>query len=741
MLEKSLKYYFGYDEFKVGQKEVIEKILDKKDTLAIMPTNGGKSLCYQLSSVLLPGLTIVISPLISLMKDQTESMISRGIPAIYINSALDTKEYFNSIEKIRSGEAKLLYLSPEKLDNDEFIGFIKTIDISLVAVDEAHCISQWGHSFRPSYLDIPNFINELTIRPTIACFTATATRNVASEIISAVNLRNPKVIVSEFDRPNLVYSVVHTGRRLNFLTDYVKKRQDELGIIYCSSRKSVDDLTKILQKEDIKAISYHAGMPDEKRVENQDLFMNNEIDVLVATNAFGLGIDKDDVRYVIHYNVPANIETYYQESGRAGRDGLPSDCLILYSAADINTQRHFITTSDISDSRKEKLTEKLQELIKYCHTDDCLRKYLLNYFSQEYLKDNCQACANCLRSSIEEDITSESKEIFMAIKDLKERYGINRVIQVLIGSKNRQIENDELHKVDNYGKLKSLRPREIKDIIYYLLSKEYLKLTASEYPTLKLTVKAEEVLRGSQVIRSLFIEDSLGESHVEIDDFDKALYNELKKQRLEIARSKNVPAFVIFHDKSLREIAKQKPTSITDLLKVKGVGEYKANEFGQKFISVINEYEKNILAARHEEKLKEQKEDILKQEKERAVKQEDVTILSKKAESIVRTDQILDSNGFDIEAVHNCYLLNKDINYISSEFNIDLEDVVDALCECERIGLCIEWHKLIDDQDKEMYVVRRLSNRGESEEDLIDNFPGNISNAEVLVIKKKYMLE
>ncbi len=720
MLEKSLSYYFGYDKFKVGQKEVIEKILDGRDVLAIMPTNGGKSLCYQLASMLLPGLTIVISPLISLMKDQTESLVNRGIPAIYINSSLSKEEYFARVEKLRSSSVKLLYLSPEKLTNEEFVNFIKEFEISLIAIDEAHCISQWGHSFRPSFLEIPNFFKKLNTRPTVACFTATATRFVASEIIKHAKLVEPSVIVSDFDRPNLIYSVVNTRNKLDYLVNYVKERNQEVGIVYCSTRNTVDDLTNTLRAEGVEVLSYHAGLSDEQREENHNKFMEGNYDVMVATNAFGLGIDKSDLRYVIHYNISPNLESYYQESGRAGRDGYKSDCILLYSSSDLSTHRYLIKNSEISEGRQRALIEKLQNIVSYCHTDKCLRKYILNYFSQEYHHDNCGACANCLRSSIEVNVSEEAKIIFSLIKELKESYGINRIVQVLLGSNSKQITKDKLDKSDYYKKMQNLKAGEIKELIYYFISQGFLKLTPNEYPIVKLTMKAEEIITGKEVIRNVFIEDKIkgqiAKAKVIKDDYDKELYQILKERRLKIANYKKVPAYVIFHDTTLLELAKHKPTKVADFLRIKGVGEYKAMEYGQEFITLIRAYLDDDLGEPLVKDVKETKEDVIFEE----------------------CKEYEEEEIFDI---HQAYLEDNCLTNIANFCNCSSLEAIKGLKKCEELGVFIDWQCLIDDLEKETFVIESYSKERFDEDEIKKNFPGNITSEDILLIKYKYMLE
>ena len=438
-LQNILKTYFGYDEFRNGQDKLIESIIKGRDALGIMPTGGGKSICYQLPAIALDGITIVISPLISLMKDQVDSLNELGINAAFINSTLDNDEFLQILEGIRGNSYKIVYVAPERLNTDSFINLVRDIRISLVAVDEAHCISQWGHDFRPSYLEIPRFINSLKQRPAVAAFTATATKEIIKEIKRLIGLRNPIEVTTGFDRPNLYYQVLKVSNKSKFLIEYLNDNfKTESGIVYCATRKSVESLVKILNDKGFSAVGYHGGMNSEERQNNQDEFILGNKRLIVATNAFGMGIDKPDVRFVIHYNMPKNMEAYYQEAGRAGRDGEKSDCILLYSASDIVKQKLMIQNDDIDPKRQEMLYKNLQYLVNYCNTNDCLRNQILNYFDEDSANDKCKNCSNCIDSSEMVDITLEAQKILSCIYRVNQRYGANMVIQVLRGSKNKK---------------------------------------------------------------------------------------------------------------------------------------------------------------------------------------------------------------------------------------------------------------------------------------------------------------
>ena len=597
-LQNILKTYFGYDEFRNGQDKLIESIIEGRDALGIMPTGGGKSICYQLPAIALDGITIVISPLISLMKDQVDSLNELGINAAFINSTLDNGEFLQILEGIRANSYKIVYVAPERLNTDSFINLVKDIRISLVAVDEAHCISQWGHDFRPSYLEIPRFINSLKQRPAVAAFTATATKEIIKEIKRLIGLRNPIEVTTGFDRPNLYYQVLKVSNKSKFLIEYLNENfKNESGIVYCATRKSVESLVKILNDKGFSAVGYHGGMNSEERQNNQDEFILGNKRLIVATNAFGMGIDKPDVRFVIHYNMPKNMEAYYQEAGRAGRDGEKSDCILLYSASDIVKQKLMIQNDDIDPKRQEMLYKNLQYLVNYCNTNDCLRNQILNYFDEDSANDKCKNCSNCIDSSEMVDITLEAQKILSCIYRVNQRYGANMVIQVLRGSKNKKVLEARLDNVSTYGIMKEYSDSAISEIIMTLVSSGYIHMTHDKYPVLKLTSKSADVLSGKTKLHHkkhlLQKKDEKEKASKSIKggniDFDIELFEKLKQYRYKIAQEKGLPPYVIFHDIALKEMAAYLPVNKESFLEIKGVGEKKYENYGEGFIDIIKE--------------------------------------------------------------------------------------------------------------------------------------------------------
>ncbi|WP_313568367.1 DNA helicase RecQ [Acetoanaerobium noterae] len=598
-LQNILKTYFGYDEFRNGQDKLIKSIIEGRDALGIMPTGGGKSICYQLPAIALDGITIVISPLISLMKDQVDSLNELGINAAFINSTLDNDEFLQILEGIRANSYKIVYVAPERLNTDSFINLVKDISISLVAVDEAHCISQWGHDFRPSYLEIPRFINSLKQRPAVAAFTATATKEIIKEIKRLIGLRNPIEVTTGFDRPNLYYQVLKVSNKSKFLIEYLNDNfKTESGIVYCATRKSVESLVKILNDKGFSAVGYHGGMNSEERQNNQDEFILGNKRLIVATNAFGMGIDKPDVRFVIHYNMPKNMEAYYQEAGRAGRDGEKSDCILLYSASDIVKQKLMIQNDDIDPKRQEMLYKNLQYLVNYCNTNDCLRNQILNYFDEDFASDKCKNCSNCIDSSEMMDITLEAQKILSCIYRVSQRYGANMVIQVLRGSKNKKVLEARLDNVSTYGIMKEYSDSAISEIIMTLVSSGYIHMTHDKYPVLKLTSKSADVLSGKTKLHHkkhlLQKKDEKEKASKSIKggniDFDIELFEKLKQYRYKIAQEKGLPPYVIFHDIALKEMAAYLPVNKESFLEIKGVGEKKYENYGEGFIDIIKGY-------------------------------------------------------------------------------------------------------------------------------------------------------
>lgn len=600
--QQLLKKLFGYSSFREGQHQVVESLLQKKDVFAIMPTGAGKSICYQIPALIFPGTTIVISPLISLMKDQVDGLNEIGIPATFINSSLKGEEVQRRLNKVRAGEYKLLYVAPERLQSPQFCRLLENMQISLLAIDEAHCVSQWGHDFRPSYGYISKMLKSLSTRPIVAAFTATATDEVKADIIKLLELKNPDVYVTGFDRPNLSFSVVKNVKKMNYVLDYLKKNSNQAGIIYCSTRKEVEKVYERLAESGYQVGRYHAGLSDEERQKSQEAFLYDDINVIIATNAFGMGIDKSNVRYVIHNNLPKNIEGYYQEAGRAGRDGEPGECILLFSAQDIRTQKFLIEETNSDLERKEDQHRKLQAMVDYCYTTGCLRKYILAYFGEKSLRDECDNCSNCLGETELEDITIEAQKIFSCIYRMNQRWGVSLVANVLGGSRNKKVLENGFDRLSTYGIMSKYTMKEISNMINSLIAEKYLALTESQYAVVKLSQKAAPVLKGEEkvyrkVSKSRRIGGSFGADQRELS-LDESLFEILRDIRKEVSQREGVPPFMIFHDSTLREMSKYYPIDEQVMLNIKGVGEKKFEKYGLEFMQVIRDYvEKNGVAA------------------------------------------------------------------------------------------------------------------------------------------------
>jgi len=599
-MENILKKYFGFSEFRPLQKDIIESILDGKDTFVLMPTGGGKSLCYQLPALKLEGLTLVISPLISLMKDQVDSLKANGIPAEFINSSLSFNEIKKTQKEILNGKVKILYVTPERLSSERFKSFLKKVKVSMIAVDEAHCISEWGHDFRPAYRNLKTLKTAFPEIP-IAAFTATATKRVRRDILNQLNLSNPELFISSLDRENLKFQVIRKNNARGKLLTILEKYRDESVIIYCFSRKSTKKLSADLRANGYRTKAYHAGLDSNKRSKVQELFIKDEINIIVATIAFGMGIDKLDVRLVVHYTFPKSIEGYYQEIGRAGRDGLPSECIMFYTYADIRKHRYFI--DEINDEKLKKQGErKLREMMDYAEAASCRRKYLLEYFGENYEKKNCQGCDYCLTDRELFEATTIAQKVISAIIKLDERFGLNYTSDVLMGSQKKKILNRNHDQISVYGIVDEFSKDQLKQIIRSLIGAGLIERTRGEYPVLTVTAKGEKFLKNKEKIElPKPKERKKGKKWGEKKtiDYDVDLFEKLRTLRKKIADEMEVPAFIVFSDASLQEMSYYLPADLISFGKISGVGEKKLKSFGEDFLAVINKYrEENNLKSK-----------------------------------------------------------------------------------------------------------------------------------------------
>lgn len=586
MLNKArqiLQKFYGYEDFRPGQKKVVESLLNKNDTVAIMPTGAGKSICFQIPALLFEGVTLVISPLISLMKDQVDSLRQLGIAAVYINSSVSKAQLYKDLQNISAGFYKIIYIAPERLTSEYLPDSFKNLNISMVAVDEAHCLSQWGHDFRPSYRNILNFTNSLRIKPIISAFTATATPEVKTDIINLLGLKQPNVFVTGFDRPNLYFSVLRGEVKDKFVIDYVKKHQDEAGIIYVGTRKDVDALQVLLEIKGVKAGRYHAGMTDEERNQMQEDFLYDNLSVMVATNAFGMGIDKPNVRYVIHYNMPKNMEAYYQEAGRAGRDGLSGNCILLYSPQDTQLQKFLISKSTESEIRQQLEYKRLQSMVDYCHTPQCLRAFILHYFGEFDVEEHCDNCSNCKLEGELIDITIDAQKVLSCVYRMHERFGVKMIAEVLKGSKSAKVKQFNFERLSTYGLMKERKLKDISDLILRLSAMQYLDITESQYPVVTLNELSWQVLRGQKKVWQKMVIVKKAKAKGE-------LFEALRSLRKELATKEKLPPYMIFSDATLTQMATDKPTDLELMKNIRGVGEFKLQKYGEEFLTVIKSY-------------------------------------------------------------------------------------------------------------------------------------------------------
>lgn len=605
-----LKQYFGYDSFREGQEELIDSLLAGQDVFGIMPTGAGKSLCYQIPALMFRGITLVISPLISLMKDQVAALNQAGVYAAYLNSSLTQGQYFKALDFAKRGKYKIIYVAPERLLTDSFLDFAVHADISFVSVDEVHCVSQWGQDFRPSYLKIVEFISRLPVRPVVGAFTATATQPVREDVTRILQLHDPHIVTTGFDRSNLYFEVRTAKDKMTQVIRLLQEHEGESGIIYCITRKLVEEVYEALKARGIAVTKYHAGLSDEERRRNQDDFIYDRCSLMVATNAFGMGIDKPDVRFVIHYNMPKNMESYYQEAGRAGRDGEPSSCILLYSGQDVRTNQFFIENNreneELSETELEEVIakdrERLKKMTYYCYTKDCLREYMLGYFG-EPAKGYCGNCSNCLQNYEEVDVSKYARIMLCCIEECRERYGVTTILETLHGSRSEKVLRYRLNENSYYATATDISMERLRQIVKQLLAKGYLNQTDDEYGLLKLTERSYDItVKGEQIMLKLPKEKEpvTVERRVQLKtkssigrraaSNNPQLYELLRSLRNETAKNMKVPAYVVFTDKTLQEMSTYLPVTRDEMLEISGVAQAKYEKYGELFMNVIREY-------------------------------------------------------------------------------------------------------------------------------------------------------
>lgn len=569
-----------------------------------MPTGAGKSICFQLPALMMPGVTLVISPLISLMKDQVDSLVNQEIPATYINSQCTFEEVKARFAAIRAGRIKLVYISPERLENQFFTAFMQTLPISMFIIDEAHCVSQWGHDFRPSYCTVRDWIAALPQRPVVGAFTATATEKVKHDMMSLLGLQKERIFIGGFDRPNLYFRVVHAKAKMEFTLSYIAKHKEDSGIIYAATRKEVDRICDELNRRGIKAGRYHAGLSDEMRRSMQEAFTYDKIQVIVATNAFGMGIDKSNVRYVIHYQMPKNIESYYQEAGRAGRDGAPGDCILLFNRQDIMIQKFLIEQSTRDAKQQEVEFRLLHAMVRYCEGNHCLRHYILSYFGEHPSWEHCDKCGNCDQETVEEDMTEQVRSICLCVDELKGRFGLTMVSDILKGSQNAKIRRYGFDRNAVFGMLGNFSLSEVRDMVRQCIDDGYLEQSDGKYPVVSLTADGRQAMGGhkrivqqKRVVEEIPAAIPKRRQKRSAGTFDeetlRPLFDTLRAVRRDLAKDENIPPFVIFSDATLWDMAALKPSSLDAMGDIKGVGSFKLHKYGRSFISAIQSYMNN----------------------------------------------------------------------------------------------------------------------------------------------------
>ena len=702
-----LKKYYGFESFRNGQEEVIRNIMTGRDVLAIMPTGGGKSVCYQIPAMLLEGTTIVVSPLISLMKDQVDTLKQLNIPSAFINSSLSLSELRKIVYEAENNKYKLIYVAPERLESESFIELLKNIKISMIAVDEAHCVSQWGHDFRPSYLKIKE-LRSLGQNPIISSFTATATPSVKEDIVNLIGLKNHFEITTGFDRENLTFNVLRADKKMAYVLKYAEENKNKPGIIYCLTRKTTEEVCSKLVSCGFNAVKYHAGLSDIERSKNQDDFLYDNANIIVATNAFGMGIDKSDIRYVIHYNMPKNIESYYQEAGRAGRDGEPADCILLFSPADIVMNNFLIENSSESPDKSNEY-EKLREMINYCNTDKCLRKFVISYFDKYYDTEVCNNCSNCLSDIESTDITLEAQKILSCIYRTGQRFGMNMVIDVLKGSNNSKIRSLNFDTLSTYGIMKEYSRETLNELISYLVSDGYININGDKYPTLNISPSGYLTLKGKQQVIIKKMISNKADKVRDKSTYDSSLFEILRKKRKETADSLRIPPFIVFSDASLRDMCVKYPVNKQEFLNVSGVGEMKAEKYGTDFTEIIKSY---VL-----------QNNIKKITSETAVSSADSAKEKSKSTGNSKEDTR--------DVSYKLYKEGKSITEIADIRKLNTQTVEGHLVDCAKLGFEINFYDFISKEHEELIIKKYMELGTDKLKPIKESLPPEITYTEI----------